>query len=89
LLPGLDEELAKIPLLEMEKPGNPAIKLFREHGGPGLLIPARYGGKGATQLQAVRLQRALASRSPSLAVATSMHHSAVAPWWKRTPWTPT
>jgi alkylation response protein AidB-like acyl-CoA dehydrogenase len=78
-LPGLDEELAKIPLLEMERPGNPALKLFREHGGPGLLLPVRYGGKGATPLQAARMFRALASRSPSLAVAACMHNSELRP----------
>src|SRR5205823_10210665 len=73
LLPGLDEALARIPLLEMERPGNPALRAFKEHGGPGLLIPAAYGGRGATPLQAVRVQRALGSRAPSLAVAATMH----------------
>jgi alkylation response protein AidB-like acyl-CoA dehydrogenase len=77
-LPGLDEALAELPLLEMEKPGNPAINLFREMGGTGLLIPVKYKGLGATPLQVVRIQRAIASRAPSLAVATAMHHFSVA-----------
>jgi alkylation response protein AidB-like acyl-CoA dehydrogenase len=78
LLPGLDAALAEIPLLEMERPGNPAIPLYRRLGGPGLLIPTRFGGRGASPLQAVRAQRAIACRSPSLAVATTMHHFTLA-----------
>jgi len=78
LLPGLDEALACIPLLEMERSGNPALALFRDAGGPGLVIPAEHGGLGAPPLDAIRVQRAIASRSPSLAVATTMHHFSVA-----------
>jgi alkylation response protein AidB-like acyl-CoA dehydrogenase len=78
LLPGLDAALAEIPLLEMERPGNPAIPTYRRLGGPALLIPTRFGGRGATPLQAVRAQRAIACRSPSLAVATTMHHFTLA-----------
>lgn len=77
-LPTLYETLAQTPLLEMEKPGNPAIRVFRELGGTGLLIPTKYAGLGATPLQAVRIQRAIASRAPSLAIATAMHHFSIA-----------
>ncbi|MBI2805858.1 MAG: acyl-CoA/acyl-ACP dehydrogenase [Planctomycetes bacterium] len=77
-MPGLDEALAKLPLMEMEKPGSAALSLFRKAGGPGLLIPARFGGRGATPLQVIHVQRALAARSPSLAIATTMHHFSVA-----------
>jgi alkylation response protein AidB-like acyl-CoA dehydrogenase len=76
--PGLDAALATLPLMEMEKPGNPAIPIFRQHGGPGLLIPAKLGGRGATPLQALQAQRAIACRAPSLAVATTMHHFTLA-----------
>jgi alkylation response protein AidB-like acyl-CoA dehydrogenase len=78
LLPGLDAALAGIPLPDMERPGNPAIPTFRRLGGPGLLVPTRFGGRGATPLEAVRAQRAIACRSPSLAVATTMHHFTLA-----------
>jgi alkylation response protein AidB-like acyl-CoA dehydrogenase len=77
-IPGLDKYLSEIPLMELEKPGNGALQKFRELGGPALLVPAEYGGKGASLLDAVRIQRAIASRSPSLAVATTMHHFSVA-----------
>ncbi|MFB9465393.1 acyl-CoA dehydrogenase [Streptomyces cinereospinus] len=77
-LPGLDDRLADLPLKERERPRGPALTLFREAGGPGLVVPAEHGGLGASAVQAVRLQRAVASRSPSLAVATTMHHFSVA-----------
>jgi alkylation response protein AidB-like acyl-CoA dehydrogenase len=78
LLPGLDEALARIPLLQMERPGNSSLITYRQLGGPGLLIPTRFGGRGASPLQAVRAQRAIACRAPSLAVATTMHHFTIA-----------
>lgn len=77
-IPGLDTYLSEIPLLELEKPGSGALQKFRELGGPALLVPAEYDGKGASMLEAVRIQRAVGSRSPSLAVATTMHHFSVA-----------
>ena len=77
-IPGLDKYLSETPLLELEQPGGGALRKFRELGGPGLLVPAGYAGKGASLLDAVRIQRAVGSRSPSLAVATTMHHFSVA-----------
>jgi alkylation response protein AidB-like acyl-CoA dehydrogenase len=77
-LPGLDKILSEVPLLDLEQPGNGALQKFRELGGPALLVPAEYGGRGASLLDAVRIQRAVGSRSPSLAVATTMHHFSVA-----------
>ena len=49
-LPGLDKYLSEIPLLELERPGGGALQKFRELGGPALLVPAEYGGKGASLL---------------------------------------
>ena len=77
-LPGLDKYLRDTPLVDLEKPGAGALETFRELGGPALLVPAEYEGKGASMLDAVRIQRAIGSRSPSLAVATTMHHFSVA-----------
>ena len=78
LLPKLDAILADTPLMELENPGGPGIAAFRECGGVGLLVPTAMGGAGATALQAVRVQRAIGARSPSLAVATTMHHFSMA-----------
>ena len=72
-LPGLDARLAALPLRELERPGTPALPLFRQARGPALLIPREHGGLGASLLEAVRVQRALASRAPSLALAATMH----------------
>lgn len=76
-LPGLDEALAAVPFAELERRGGPAFALFKEHGGIGLLAPADRGGLGAEPTEAVMIQRAIASRAPSLAVATMMHHLSV------------
>lgn len=78
LLPGLDEALAALPLLAMERPENPAIPLFKARRGCGLFVPRELGGLGASLLDGVRVQRAIGSRAPSLALATTMHHFSVA-----------
>ncbi|MFF2775587.1 acyl-CoA dehydrogenase family protein [Streptomyces sp. NPDC058052] len=72
--PGLLKALEEIPFDQREQPGSAAIDLFRAHGGVGLLIPAAFGGAGASPLEAVRVQEALGAVSPSLAAATTMHH---------------
>lgn len=77
-LPGLDAALADLPLLELESPGGPGIELFRKADGPGLLIPSVHGGGGASAVDAARVTRAIAARSPSLAIATTMHQFSVA-----------
>ncbi|KJS63679.1 acyl-CoA dehydrogenase family protein [Streptomyces rubellomurinus] len=77
-LPGLDAALAAHPLERLESTPSPAIGAFRAAGGPGLLVPRALGGKGVSALEAVRVQRAVGARCPSLAVATTMHHFSVA-----------
>jgi alkylation response protein AidB-like acyl-CoA dehydrogenase len=74
LLPGLRQQLAEIPLPELEAADSPAIEIFRAHGGTNLLVPAGYGGMDATPLDAARVVRALAATAPSMTVATMMHH---------------
>lgn len=87
-LPGLDETLAKRPLLELESPGNIGIRAFCEAGGPTLLLPRSYNGLGATALDAIQIQRAIASRSPSLAIAVTMHHYSIASLAEAIAWLP-
>jgi alkylation response protein AidB-like acyl-CoA dehydrogenase len=77
-LPGLDERLASLPLEELERPGNPGIELYRAAGGAGLVVPGEMGGLGASATQATWIHRALGSRSPSLAVAMTMHNYTIA-----------
>ncbi|WP_189957258.1 acyl-CoA dehydrogenase family protein, partial [Streptomyces alanosinicus] len=78
LLPGLDATLSDHDWDVLERPGSPAFEAFRKAGGPALLVPSEHAGTGADPVQAVRVQRAVAARSPSLAVATTMHHFSVA-----------
>lgn len=76
--PGLCKALGEFPLLDIERAGGPAIQLFREYGGPRLLVPGEFGGTAAGPLDAVRVTRALSSYSPSLGAAATMHHFTVA-----------
>src|SRR5215472_5713285 len=76
--PGLDSALAAVALADLEQPRGTALKAFKAVGGPALLVPSRHAGLGADAVQAVRVQRAVAARSPSLAIATTMHHFSVA-----------
>ena len=78
LLPGLDEQLAELQPELLESLESPAIELFRGAGGAGLLVPREHRGTGASACDALRVQRAIGARSPSLAVATTMHHFSVA-----------
>jgi len=77
-LPSLDAKLAEIPLTEIEQPGNPGLAMLRELEGTALLIPTEHGGKGATPVEAIQIHRAVAARSPSLAIAMTMHNFSVA-----------
>jgi alkylation response protein AidB-like acyl-CoA dehydrogenase len=78
LLPGLDTALAADGLMAWETRDSKALALYRDAGGCGLLVPTEHGGHGISPLTAVRVQRAIGARSPSLAVATTMHHFSVA-----------
>ncbi len=77
-LPSLDSKLAEIPLAEIERPGNPGLAMLRELEGTAILIPTEHGGKGATPVEAIQIHRAVATRSPSLAIAMTMHNFSVA-----------
>ncbi len=70
-LPGLYAELASMPMLELEKPGNPGLELFHKHGGPALVIPKKYAGLGVSSMEAVQVVRAIGSCAPPVLVAAS------------------
>ncbi len=74
LLPGLRQQLAELPLSELETPDSPAIEMFRSHGGTNLTVPESHGGLAASPLDTARVVRALGTAAPSMAVATMMHH---------------
>lgn len=76
--PELLSGLTTLSMADLERPGSPAIELFRRSGGPALLIPKQYNGLGASPSDVIAVVRAIAARAPSLAVATAMHHFSVA-----------
>lgn len=75
--PGLLKALEEIPFAEREALGSPAIGVFRQHGGVGLMVPTQFGGHGADPLDVVRVQRAIGAASPSVAAGVTMHHFTV------------
>lgn len=77
-LPGLAADLVEIGPEELETDSTRGIASFRASGGPGLLVPEKHGGPGATALEAVHCVRALGALAPSLSVATTMHNFSVA-----------
>lgn len=77
-LPSLDSRLTEFSLAQIEAPGNAGLKILRELEGTALLVPTVYGGKGALPMDAIQIHRAVASRSPSLAIAMTMHNFSVA-----------
>lgn len=76
--PGLDRALAELDFERREAHESPALELLAQSGAPKLVVPRDLGGLGATALEAVRFQRALGGRSPSLGVAATMHHYKIA-----------
>src|SRR2546430_15058605 len=77
-LPGLDAALTELSFADRERRQGGAIEAFRKAGGPALLIPENHLGLGATAVEAARIQRAIGSRAPSLAVAANMHQYSIA-----------
>lgn len=78
VMPGLDAQLAACPLGVLEGQQSPVLAWYKAAGGCGLHIPRPLGGQALRALDMLRIQRALGSRSPSLALATNMHTCTVA-----------
>jgi alkylation response protein AidB-like acyl-CoA dehydrogenase len=76
--PGLDQTLADIGIGTLEQAPSPGLSIFRDHRAGRLLVPKEFGGLGASALEALRFQIALASRAPSMALATTMHQYKIA-----------
>lgn len=76
--PGFDALLGEMPFAQREDAASPVVQWFKQHGPVALLIPSACGGQGASLFDAVQVQIALGARSPSLAVATTMHQFSVA-----------
>ncbi|MDD9380343.1 acyl-CoA/acyl-ACP dehydrogenase [Streptomyces sp. ZAF1911] len=77
-LPGLQKELTRHSLLDLEARDSRVIEMFKKSDAPALVVPKEWGGLGASALEATRVQRALGALSPSLGAATTMHHLSIA-----------
>lgn len=78
--PSLERELAEgAGLIALEEGGSDALAaLFRDHGRPAFLVPARLGGDGGSLVEVAHLLRWVGARCPSLAIMMTMHHHSVA-----------
>ena len=72
--PNLQSELLKHNWEELESPKSTIIDIYKRNLGAHLIVPKKYGGKGASLLDAIRIHRFLGFLSPSLAVIASMHN---------------
>jgi alkylation response protein AidB-like acyl-CoA dehydrogenase len=81
--PDVSEYLPPAALAEIEeraaaadrdgRPATPSLELLKSLDWPGLPVPEKFHGRGATLVQCAALQRALAASDPGLAIAVNMH----------------
>ena len=57
-----------------------SLEVLRRVGWPGLAVPTRFGGHGASLLECCAVQRKLGAADPALAIAGSMHLGSVGVW---------
>lgn len=77
-LPNLKAELEALTFDEREKTESRVIQLFKAAGGTNLLVDEKYSGQAISPWQAVLIQLAMGSLSPSLAIGVGMHQFSVA-----------
>lgn len=77
-LPRLAEWFETTTLADREARENDGLAVFREAGGARLIVPEEISGAGVGAVEALQVQRAVGASSPSLAVATVMHHLSIA-----------
>lgn len=77
-VPGLDDYLANAGLSKLEEYSAYKLKdIIKEYNLPDLFIPIKFGGRGIDPYESIRIQRAIASRAPSLALMLTMHNFTV------------
>lgn len=73
--PGLDKYLADLGLDAIERMEPHCLAdIIRQHQLPSLWIPQSLGGKGISAYDGIRIQRAIGSRAPSMALMLTMHN---------------
>jgi alkylation response protein AidB-like acyl-CoA dehydrogenase len=81
--PDVSDDLPAAALAEIEehaaaadrdaRPSARGLELLKSLDWPGLPVPEKFHGGGASLLRCAALQRALAARDPGLAIAVNMH----------------
>jgi alkylation response protein AidB-like acyl-CoA dehydrogenase len=56
------------------------LRVLRQVKWPGLVVPRKFGGHGATLLECCAVQRKLGGADPALAIAATMHLGSVGVW---------
>jgi alkylation response protein AidB-like acyl-CoA dehydrogenase len=75
-------EIAKLAI-QADRDGRfsePGLELLRRVGWPGLAVPKRFGGLGATLTECCATQRRLGAADPGLAIAGTMHLGSIGVW---------
>lgn len=73
--PELDAHLSRLGFIALEnmKPQK-LTEIIRQYNLPGLLIPKTLNGRGISAYESIRIQRAIGTRSPSMAIMLTMHN---------------
>lgn len=77
LLPELADYLQGTSLQELENPDGRALRMFKDSGATGFAVSRQLGGLALTAEDLARIYRAIGSRAPSLALATTRHHLSI------------
>ena len=56
------------------------LRVLRRIGWPGLAVPKKFGGLGATLVECCSVQRRLGAADPGLSIACAMHLGSVGVW---------
>lgn len=82
LAPEVVAELAELAIAADRdgKMSEAGLALLRKHKWPGLAVPTRFGGLGATLLECCAVQRKLGGADPGLSIACTMHLGSVGVW---------
>jgi alkylation response protein AidB-like acyl-CoA dehydrogenase len=77
-IPGLDHFLTTQGLSRLEGRSSQELKsIIRDYGLASLWIPEQWGGKGIDPYVGIRIQRAIAACTPSMALMLTMHNFTV------------
>ncbi|WP_318433939.1 acyl-CoA dehydrogenase family protein [Photobacterium leiognathi] len=77
-LPDLNQYLCHSDFEQLEAPESRVVEVFRQSHGARALVKKKYGGLGLDAEDVLKIQLAIGSYSPSLAIASGMHQFSIA-----------